>query len=306
MKCGMLAVLLMMGMAGAVQLNATVSTNTPLAGTNCRLQGGPTYYNIDVSIQNPSHSKTMSISYSYYNSSSDQFEDNGRICDVGIGVTQTCTFKVYTVTGGKNGTDAFPFKIVGWVGDICGDTYCAGAEEYDALLSVTINHYTSVYEQNVLDKLNTAMNEYNTTSAKYAGNCYNTSGLSILQNAYSEISNARAMISVCDLTDALNTENDAINQIRQAEGYTQPTSCTVTPPPENKTNSSQLPPPKNKTTVTPPNNNSNVNLNQTQNSTPSTQNLTGLTSALVKGCIPFFVLAAVLVAAVWSERRINA
>lgn len=310
MKCGMLTVLLMMSIACADPMTAMLSNNATLVGTNCRLQGGSTFYNVNVVIQNPSRTKIMSISYSYYNATSGLFEDGGRVCDVGIYTAQTCTFKVYTISGGINGTDMISFKLVGWVGDLCGEnTYCAGSTEYDTVLSVMVNHYTGMYEQNIINKINAAMREYHAVSAQYNVSCYNESGLALLQSASYEISNASAMLSICDLVDALNTTNDAVNRIRQAQGYAKPTSCNTTTP-QNNTNSTPVQPPQNNTTVNQnntnkENNTSNVKPNQTQNNQPL-QNLTNISSALVKGCIPFYILAAVLLTAVWSERRLNA
>ncbi|NYZ79168.1 hypothetical protein H0N99_03385 [Candidatus Micrarchaeota archaeon] len=302
MKFCILAVLLVSGVVCAADLTATITGDSRFAGPNCRIQGDPNYYDVGAIVINPSSDKTLGVSYLYYNASSGGFEDGGKVCNVGAGLRQLCNFRVYTISGGKNGTDEISFKVVGWVGDICGNgRYCAGAVEYDTVLSVTVNHTISMYEQNVLDKLNTARSEYNRVSAQYGGSCYNQSGHDLLQNASSEILDASSKLSICDTRDALNTANDAINKIHAAEGYTQPSSCQA-PPVENKSNQTQLPPPQNNTTWTPPK--QNQTLNQTQNNTPA-ENLTNITSTLLKGCIPFCVLIALLLAAVWSDRNRN-
>jgi hypothetical protein len=304
MRGSVLVVLFMAGMVGAAELTASLVDIKPLGGSNCRIQNGPvyygsTYYDVSAIVENPSTNRSLRVSYMYYNSSSGEFEDGGKVCDVAMNAKQNCRFRVYTITGGKNATDVIPFKIIGWVGELCGEnSYCVGSQEYETVLNVTVSHYTSIYEQNVLDKLNIANSEYERVSAQYTGDCYNTSGMSVLQNASSEMQNASYLLVVCDMHDSLYLANDAINKIREAERYAKPV-CNATPP---KQNNSQPPPPppENNTTEIPP----NETLNQTlSNVTNNTQNITDITSTLMKGCVPSYILATLLLAAVWSGRR---
>jgi hypothetical protein len=176
--------------------------------------------------------------------------------------------------------------------------------EYDTTLSVTVNHTVSMNEQNVLDKIAVGKSEYTRVSAQYTGNCYNTSGYDLLQSSSSEIQKAGDLLSICDLHDSLFLANDAIINIRQAEGYAKPALCSA-PPPANNSHANQTAPPKNNNTEVPQNESINQNLNESGNNTPSTENATNLTSTLMKGCIPFSVLAALLLVAVWSERKLN-
>ncbi len=307
MRYSVLAVLLLMGVAYAADLSVAIidssECSSPLHNSviNCLAQGGPNHCNVIVTITNPSSNKSLRVSYLYYNSSSGQLEDGGKVCDIGAGLRGSCTFAIKTITGGKNGTDAMPFKIVGWVGEVCGNgEYCAGSKEYDATLNVVVNHSTGGFEQNVLSKVDTARSEYARVSAQYTSDCYNMTGFYLLQNASSETLEASNKLSICDIRDALNLTNDAINKIHQADGNAKLASCAITPPVQNNSQPPQ-PPPENNTTQVP----QNETLNETQNETSntSTGNMTNITSALVKGCIPFYMLAALLVAAVWSERK---
>jgi len=286
MKWHVLAILFVMGLAGAAELDAIIIDNTPLAGPNCRERGGPNFYEVEVAILNPSTATSMRITYMYYNSSSGEFEDGGKVCDIGVGMRTSCQFKVYTITGGQNKTDTIPFKVTGDFGNT----------KYEKELEVIINHYPSAYEQNVMEKIKIARDDYNRVIQKYTG-CYNLSGLELMQNAYSEIGDAEDKLSICDMQGAQSFSNDAINTIREADRYTRPVSCNVTPPQEN--NTPPQPPPSNQT-------------NQTENETPpipnpplpnATANVTDITSALMKGCMPFAILITLLVIAVWSERK---
>jgi hypothetical protein len=300
-----LAVLLMVGVVSAADLTATLVGTSLFNISNCRMQGDANRFTVDVGIQNPSSTKFMRVTYLYYNSSSGQLEDGGKACDVGARMRQTCTFTLYTITGGKNATDVIPFKIVGWVGDICGNgEYCAGSMEYDTTLEVTVGHYTNINEQTILDKLSTARSEYTRVSAQYTGNCYNRSGYDVLQFASTEIQRASDMLTICNIHDSLYAVNDAINRIRQAEGYAKPASCGA-PPGNNNSQNNQSAPPENNNTEVPQNESFNQTYNETGNNTPGTENVTNITSALIKGCIPFCILASVLLFAVWSERKNN-
>jgi hypothetical protein len=302
MKYCALAVLLVMGMAFADNLNVLVGVTAPLVGPNCRGQGGPNYYDVDAIVTNPSAVKTIRITYLYYNASSGGLEDGGKACDVMAGGRLNCKFRIYTISGGKNGTDAIPFKVIGWVGELCGNgQYCAGSQEYDVMLNVTVNHYTSLFEENVMSKLAIAAKNYAVVGVNYTGDCYNKSGLDILQSASSEMVVSSSQLSVCDIVDALNMANDAINKVGQAAGYTKPV-CVKNQTMQNESNTTPLQPPKKNNTQTTP----NESVNGTGNNASSNQSLADMTSALAKGCIPFCILVALLVVAVWSEKRVNA
>jgi len=288
MRRCILAILLMMGIAEAAYVLDAILTDTgPFAGPNCRERGGANFYDVSVAVTNPSADTTMRVSYMYYNSSSGEYENGGKACDVRPGMTEPCNLKIYTVTGGRNATDVIPFRITGQVGEF--------ATKYEKELQVTIDHYTGSYEQNMLERIETARSEYGRVIQIYTG-CYNASGLALMNNANSEIAEAESKLLICDLSATQNLTSDAINKIREAEGYLKPVSCDGSPPAGNNT-----PPELPQQNNTPP-----ANETPPENGTPAAskieENVTDITTALMKGCMPFAVLLSLLVIAVWSDR----
>jgi hypothetical protein len=279
MKLYVLAILVRVGIAGAAELDAVLFENKTYAGSNCREQGGPTYYVIMVAITNPSATTSLRVTYLYYNSSSGTYGDGGKVCDVKPAMRESCEFKVYTVTGGQNKSEEIPFKVIGDFGT---------SETYERELGITVNHYIGAFEQSVIDKLAIARGEYERVYQRY-GSCYNISRYELLDAEYK--------LSICDISGALKRANDAITKIHQDEGFANATCSGAQP----QQNGSQPPPPP-------------IDQNQTsQNETPANQtpptsedNLTGITSAIAKGCMSFFILTVLLVIAVWSERKTSA
>jgi len=306
MKICILAFLIIAGVAGAVdvkELNALIVNSESLAGPNCRMQGGPTSYVVDVSIQNPSPDNALRITYMYYNSSLGDYVDGGKICDVKPSLREICKVNVYTITGGKNATEQIPFNLTGTYDteSYCGGPFCSARTMYMKAFNVTITHYTGFYEENVMKKIDSAKKEYDNASQMYNG-CYNASALDLLQGAYSEISEARDELEICNMAKAQNMTNDAILKIREFESYQKLESCGNNTTQQNNTQNTSETGDHN---VTPQNDtlepNPLVNPPQPTNP-PGTDNISNVTMSIAKGCMPFFILVGVLVAAVWSER----
>jgi len=313
LKICIFAFLLIIGLVSATEfyeLNAILVDNKPLYGPNCRMQGGPTSYQVDVLVVNPSPNATLKVTYMYYNLSSGEYEDGGKICDVMRGVSQSCTLTIYTPTGGKNGSDQIPFKLSGTFGveSYCGGPFCEGRVVYEKELSATVNHYTSIYEESVVTKIDTAKKEYDQVSQEYA-NCpnANASALAELQDVSSELLSASNDLTICNIHDAYNLTTDAIVKIREVNSsYTQELCIPPPPPPpQNDTNNTHLP------------SDNNVTQNNETNETPviqppvnshpsppsSTDNISQVVLSLAKGCMPFSILMAIFVLAVWSGRK---
>ncbi|MEM3555777.1 MAG: hypothetical protein QXF56_03620 [Candidatus Micrarchaeia archaeon] len=282
----LLVCLLVTCLAFAAELDAVLTDETPLAGTNCRERGGATYYEVAVAIQNPSSTSSLRVTYEYYNSSSGSYEYGGKVCDVKAGMREACVFKVYTITGGKNGTERIPFNITGEFGEF--------RTRVSKVLEVTVNHYTSAYEENVMRKIAEARERYSRVYEKYSG-CYDTSGLVLLQQAQSLIEEARNQLTICNLQGANALAVNATSKVLEAESYLG--KCGETPE-ENTT----PPVEENQTPVV--NETSQPKENQTQpevkvNETVE-KNVTDVTSALMKACIPFFILLMLFCVAVVS------
>ena len=280
----LLVFLLAVNLAVAVELDAVLVDETPRAGPNCRERGGATYYEVAVGIQNPSATDSLRVMYQYYNSSSKSYEEGGKVCDVKPGMSEACIFKVYTITGGQNGTDRIPFNITGEFGEFRTRIY--------KQLEITVNHYTSAYEENVMRKIAEARAEYSRVYQKYSS-CYEMSGLVLLQQAQRQIEEARSQLVICNLQTANALANNATNRIREVEN--QLGECGEQPP-------SNITPPveENQTPVV------NETPEQPQNQTPPQvetnksveQNVSDITTQLMKACVPFFILLMVLGAAV--------
>jgi len=308
LKTCIFAFLLIIGLAGATEfyeLHAMLSDDRAYyAGPNCKMQGGPTSYQVDIQVENPSQNATLKVTYTYYNLSSGEYEDGGKVCDVMRGVTQSCTLTIYTPTGGKNGSDQIPFKLSGTFGveSYCGGPFCEGRAVYEKELSVTVHHYASIYEQSVVTKMDTARKEYDQLSRDYA-DCRDASLLAELQSISSELLNASNSLTICNMQQAYNLTSDVILRIR-GFGVSYPLEV-CTPLPQNNTNNTQLPPANNtvednetnETTVIPPQENS------TQQPPSSNDSISQLALSIVKGCVPFSILMALFVLAAWSERR---
>ncbi|MCX6775838.1 MAG: hypothetical protein NT130_03260 [Candidatus Micrarchaeota archaeon] len=310
LKICIFAFLLIIDLVNATEfyeLNAILVDNKTLYGPNCRIQGGPTSYQVDVLVVNPSPNATLKVTYMYYNLSSGGYEDGGKICDVMRGASQSCTLTIYTPTGGKNGSDQIPFKLSGTFGveSYCGGPFCEGRVVYEKELNVTVNHYTSLYEESVITKIDIAMKEYGPVFQEYT-NCpnANASALAELQDASSELLSASNDLTICNIQQAYNLTTDAIVKIREVNSsYTQ--ELCIPPPPQNDTNNTQLPSDHNTTQ----NNETNETpvIQPPVNSQPSppssTDNISQVVLSLAKGCMPFSILMAMFVIAVWSERK---
>ncbi|MCX6776934.1 MAG: hypothetical protein NTY73_03130 [Candidatus Micrarchaeota archaeon] len=310
MKICIFAFLLIVGLVSATEfyeLNAILVDNKPLSGPNCKTDGIQTSYHVDVLVVNPSPNATLKVTYTYYNLSSGEYEDGGKICDVMPRLSNSCTLTIYTPTGGKNGSDQIPFKLSGTLGteSYCGGPFCEGRALYEKELSVTVNHYTSLYEDNVMNNIDTAMKEYGPVFQEYT-NCpnANASVLAELQDVSSELLNASNDLTICNIHDAYNLTTDAIVKIREAGSSYAPELCAPPPPPQNNTNNTHLPSDNNITE----NNETNETpvIQPPVNSQPppsSTDNTSQMILSLAKGCMPFSILMAMLVIAVWSERK---
>jgi len=312
LKFGMLVFLMATGMAVAaetLEMNAILIDDKPLAGPNCRMQGGPTSYVIDVSVANPSADNSLRVGYMYYNSSLGDYVDGGKICDVKPSLREICTVTIYTITGGKNGTEQFPFKLSGTYDteSYCGGPFCSAKISYAKEFNIPVNHYTGVYEENVVKKINSARTEYDTAVQRYTG-CSNASVLDLLQTAYSEILVAQEKLTICDMAKAQNMTNDAILKIREVESYPKAGVCGGNPPQQNNTGNTSVPSDDNVTQDNETTDQPQFNLTNNTNITgpAGTDNISNVTLAIAKGCMPFFILTGILVAAVWSERRTSA
>lgn len=277
--------LLLLGFVAAAELDAVLTDQTPLSGPNCRERGGPNFYDVLVAIQNPSSTDSLRVTYMFYNSSSNSYEYGGKVCDVKPGMREACSFRIYTITGGQNGTSRIPFNITGEFGEFRTRVY--------KLLEITVNHYPSAYEENVMKRIAEARSEYSRVSSEYSG-CYDPSGLVLLQQAQGDIEEAKNQLAICNIQQANVLAINATSKLHDAESMLGP--CNETP----ETNFTQ--PPSENQTPAPPGEETPQPPNQTQPQvTPNKtveENLTDMTALLLKGCVPFLILLALFVFAV--------
>jgi len=208
--------LALISLVAANDLNAEVTGTPTFSGCNCRGNNEFNPIEISVSIHNPSD-HSMRMSYEFYDPNTNGFRAGDSIsCGLGPNVPArsfgSCTIRLYTMTGGLNGTSNILVKLTG-------DN---GVDRYAKTFSIEIAHHASPYEDNVLSRMDTAQGQFEQISGKltkqcYGGVCCGMLGVNqYMSLALSSLYKANSSMRICALSSAWSYAGDAINSLSGA------------------------------------------------------------------------------------------